>query len=257
MRRRKLIQLAQGGLLGTLTAGLAIAPAFSQDRTKAAPNTGPLTLQWFGHMSFLISGGGLRLLTHPFRPSGCTAGLPAPKADVDYVMISSRLLDEGYLENLPNKTKVFAEPGSYDFKGVNLQGIRMDHDRVGGRRFGRNVAWRWQQAGIRLLHLGCAASPILPDQRILMGRPDVLILPVGGGDKGYSATEAQAVVAELSPKIVVPTYYHTATSSKTCALAPVDEFLALFPNVKVNRGGSTLELSADSLPSSMTIRVFG
>jgi L-ascorbate metabolism protein UlaG (beta-lactamase superfamily) len=249
MRRRKLIQLAQGGLLGTLTAGLAIAPAQSQ--------SGSLSLKWLGHMSFLIAGGGLRLLTHPFRPSGCTAGLPAPKADADFVMISSRLLDEGYLENLPNNTKVFAEPGSYDLKGINLQGIRMDHDRIGGRRFGRNVAWRWQQAGIRLLHLGSAAAPILPDQRILMGRPDVLILPVGGGDKGYTATEAVSVIKDLAPKIIVPTYYRTATSSKACDLAAVDEFLALMPNVKVNRGGSSMELSSASLPQEMSIRVFG
>jgi L-ascorbate metabolism protein UlaG (beta-lactamase superfamily) len=249
MRRRKLIQLAQGSLLGTLATGLAIAPSYSQ--------SGSLTLQSLGHMSFLISGGGLRLLTHPFRPGGCTAGLPAPKVEADFVMISSRLLDEGYLENLPSQTKVFAEPGSYDLKGVNLQGIRMDHDRLGGRRFGRNIAWRWQQAGIRLLHLGGAAAPILPDQRILMGKPDVLILPVGGGDKAYTATEALAVIKELNPKIVVPVYYRTATSAKTCALSAVDEFLALMPNVKVNRGGSSLELTAANLPQEMSIRVFG
>lgn len=104
-------------------------------------------------------GGGLRLFTHPFLPRGCTAGfrLP-PRLDVDYVMISSRLLDEGFIDNLPPDTKVLAEAGLYNIGGTTFQGIASDHDRLGGRRFGRNVMWRWDQAGIRLLHMGGSGS---------------------------------------------------------------------------------------------------
>lgn len=265
MQRRQFIQMVRAGVLGSLTAGLAIAsdrnqsPAYSQNRPPSnAQNTGALSVQWLGHMSFLFNSSGARILTHPFKPVGCAANRSIPKEKVDLVLISSRLLDEGYVEVLPKDTKLLYQPGSYDLLKSNFQGIRMDHDRLGGRRFGTNVAWRWQQAGIRILHLGGAAAPLLDDQRILMGRPDVLIVPVGGGAKGYDAAEAQSVVNMLNPKIVIPTYYRGDKAAASCDIAKVDEFLALMSNTKINKlSGSNLQISSATLPSAMTIMVFG
>jgi L-ascorbate metabolism protein UlaG (beta-lactamase superfamily) len=266
MQRRQFIQLAQGGLISTLTAVGAIAldrnlsPAYSQNKPKKNANNsgGSLSIEWLGHMSFLISGGGATILTHPFKPAGCTANKPQPKASADLILVSSRLLDEGYLDGFPKNKKILAQPGSYNVQGLNIQGIRMDHDRLGGRRFGTNVAWRWQQSGIRILHLGGAAAPIEADQRILMGRPDVVFVPVGGGPKGYTAAEAQAVVNALNPRLVIPTHYRTAKASDSCELTAVDEFLTLMSGAKVQKlGGSSLQLTASSLPESVSVRVFG
>ena len=257
MRRRQILRLAQGGLISAFTAGIIADAANSQTNST-------LKLEWLGHMSFLVSGDGVRFLTHPFRPVGCTANLPSPTAASDYILISSRLLDEGYLENLPKNTRVLSEPGSYNIKGLNLQGIMMDHDRIGGRRFGRNVAWKWKQSGIFVLHLGGASTPINASQRILMGRPDVLILPIGGNAQGndpmqakaYSPVEAFAIVQELNPRIVIPVYYRTDKSSKSCQLASVDEFLALMPKDSIKRlESSSLELKASSLPQNTVVRV--
>jgi L-ascorbate metabolism protein UlaG (beta-lactamase superfamily) len=257
MRRRQILRLAQGGLISAFTAGIIADAANSQTNST-------LRLQWLGHMSFLISGDGVNFLTHPFRPAGCTAKLPIPRPAADYILISSRLFDEGYLEDQPKNTRVLSEPGSYNLKGINLQGITMDHDRIGGRRFGRNVAWRWKQSGIFVLHLGGAAAPITPSQRILMGRPDVLIVPIGGNPQGndplqlkaYSPAEARAIVQELNPRIVIPIYYRTDKSSDSCQLASVDEFLALMPEESIRRlTGSTLEINANNLPQSTVVRV--
>ncbi len=265
MQRRQFIQLAQGGLISTLTAAGAIAldrnlsPAYSQNKPKKSTNnsSGSLSIEWLGHMSFLISGGGATILTHPFKPAGCTANKPQPKASADLILVSSRLLDEGYLDGFPKNKKILAQPGSYNLQGLNIQGIRMDHDRLGGRRFGTNVAWRWQQSGIRILHLGGAAAAIESDQRILMGRPDVLFVPVGGGPKAYTAAEAQAVVTALNPKLVIPTHYRTGKASDSCELTAVDEFLTLMSGAKVQKlGGSSLQLTASSLPESVSVRVF-
>ena len=257
MRRRQILRLAQGGLISAFTTGIIADAARSQEVSN-------LKLQWLGHMSFLVSGGGVSFLTHPFRPAGCTEKLPTPQPKSDYVLISSQLFDEGYLENLPKDLRVLSEPGSYNVKGINLQGISMDHDRVDGRRFGRNVAWKWKQSGIFILHLGGAATPITPSQRILMGRPDVLIVPIGGNPQGtdsmqakaYSPSEAKAIVTELNPRIVIPVYYRTDKSSSTCQLATVDEFLALMPKDSVKKlEGSILELKAGSLPQTTVVRV--
>ena len=89
MRRRQILRLAQGGLISAFTAGIIADAANSQTNST-------LKLEWLGHMSFLVSGDGVRFLTHPFRPAGCTAKLAAPKSAADYILISSRLLDEGF-----------------------------------------------------------------------------------------------------------------------------------------------------------------
>jgi L-ascorbate metabolism protein UlaG (beta-lactamase superfamily) len=263
MRRRQFLQFAQGGLLASMATTAVISPSYSQSQSGNSNEL--LTLQWFGHFSFLVTGSNTRILTHPFRPGGCTAGLKIPKLDkLDYLLISSQLFDEGYLQDYPT-VPVLAQPGSYRVKNLSFQGIRMDHDRQGGRRFGQNVAWRWQQAGVNILHLGGAAAPIQPDQRILMGRPDILILPVGGGDansensvlaKAYGAEEAAAVVKELKPRIVVPVYYRTPKAASTCALNPVDAFVKLMPADSVKQlTGNVLQLSASNLPQQTVVRI--
>jgi L-ascorbate metabolism protein UlaG (beta-lactamase superfamily) len=279
MQRRQLFQFAQNGLL--FTASMILAETFSPSsiaqpkpttklpirpptqpaqnpQPKSAAKTNPstnLTLQWLGHMSFLSSGSGLKILTHPFKSGGCTAGYTPSKPSVDLALISSRLLDEGYLANLPSDLKVLSEPGAYNVSGIGFQGIRMVHDRLEGRKFGTNVAWLWQQGNVRILHLGGAAAPLLPEQRILMGRPNILILPVGGGTKGYSAQEAKDVVDSLNPQIVIPSHFRTDKSASTCELETLDQFLSLIQDRQINRlNGNTLALT--SLPKEPSVVVF-
>ena len=244
MHRRRFVALS------VLASASVIAPAYAQTQPS-------LTIRWFGHLAFQITGGGLRLFTHPFLPAGCTAGLKLPdKLDADYVMISSRLLDEGFIENLPPDTKVLADSGLYNIAGTTFQGISTDHDRIGGRRFGRNVMWRWEQAGIRILHMGGAAAPLTAEQRILAGRPDILILPVGGSDKAYNAKEAWETTQSLNPRIVIPAYFRTSKASSTCTLSPVEEFLQLAPKEKTVRvTNPNYTLRAKDLPETMVVRV--
>jgi L-ascorbate metabolism protein UlaG (beta-lactamase superfamily) len=187
-----------------------------------------VTIKFFGHTCFLVTGNGLKVLVNPFRPLGCTAGYSAPKVEADLVLISSFLLDEGAVEGLPGNPRILTEPGDYQISGIKFQGISIPHDRENGRRFGNNIAWRWTQSGVNLLHLGGAAAPIGLEAKILMGRPDVLFVPVGGGVKAYNPQEAKEAVATLKPKVVIPTQYLTAAADKTtCDLVPVDEFLTL------------------------------
>ncbi len=189
-------------------------------------------------------------MVNPFRTLGCTAKYRAPKVESGLVLVSSQLLDEGAIEGLPGKPQLIYEPGVYRYNDIQIQGINTFHDRVNGRRFGNNVVWRWKQAGINILHMGGAAAPITIEQKILMGRPDVLLIPVGGGVKAYNPTEAQAAIRELNPKLVIPTHYRTqAADSSSCDLVAVDQFLELMKGVAVRRADSdTVAISAGSLP---------
>ncbi|HAA28227.1 MAG TPA: Zn-dependent hydrolase, partial [Cyanobacteria bacterium UBA8553] len=130
-------------------------------------------------------------------------------------------------------------PGVYQVSGLQLQGISIPHDRVGGRRFGNNLAWQWTQGGIKILHLGGAAAPIGLEQKILIGRPDLALIPVGGGPKAYNPQEAKQVLCLLTPKVVIPTHYRTqAANPEACDLVQVDEFLTLMDGMTVRRANS-------------------
>ncbi|MDX2232850.1 MAG: MBL fold metallo-hydrolase [Leptolyngbyaceae cyanobacterium bins.349] len=253
MKRRHLMRYAGASLLTALGTGAA-----SGWQSYQAQAGGTLSVQWLGHTCFLFTGGGAgRILVNPFRAVGCTAGYRPPKVAADLVMISSQLLDEGAVEILPGNPKLLFEPGTYQVNGRQFVGIRTPHDLMDGKRFGINVAWRWRQAGLDILHLGGAAAPITPEQKILMGRPDVVLIPVGNGPKAYTPENAKAAIAVLNPKVIIPTHYRTQAAAKgACDLVPVEDFLTLMSGVPIRRVGNTIALRPSDLPrTGMVIQV--
>jgi L-ascorbate metabolism protein UlaG (beta-lactamase superfamily) len=249
MKRRQFIQYSSAGIVTSLGLGLAAQDGQAQG--------GGVTIEALGHMCFRFSGGGLRVLCNPFKSQGCTAGLPAPRASADLVLISSQLADEGAVDLVPGNPKLLFEAGNYEVSGARFQGISMDHDKNEGNRFGKNIAWRWNHGGVSILHLGGAAAPITLEQKILIGSPDVVIIPVGGGPKSYGPEDAAAALKVLNPSIVIPTQYRTsAAKSGQCDLVEVEAFLKQLPNAKVRRPGSSLSLSSGGLSKDgMTIQL--
>jgi L-ascorbate metabolism protein UlaG (beta-lactamase superfamily) len=255
MKRRDLIRYTGASVLATL--GTMGTSAFRATLAQSANQS--LSVQWLGHSAFLFSGSGMKILVNPFRTLGCTAGYRLPKVKADLVLISSQLWDEGAAENLPGNPKVLFESGVYEINGLKIQGVGMPHDRVGGNRFGNNVAWRWTQGGIRVAHLGGAASPITDEQKILLGSPDVAMIPVGGGPKNYTPEEAKAAMLVLNPRVMIPTQYATVASDKSkCDLQPVTSFLDLVKGMNMTYvAGNQLLLKRSDLPKEGTlIRVF-
>jgi L-ascorbate metabolism protein UlaG (beta-lactamase superfamily) len=250
MKRRELMGYAGAGL------ATALITNFSANLPVNAQSSG-VSIQWLGHTCFLFTGGGVKILVNPFRTLGCTAGYRPPNVVADLVLISSQLLDEGHIEGLPGSPQLMYQPGVYEFKGLNFQGISIDHDRQGGRRFGKNTAWKWTQGGVNILHLGGAAAPITIEQKILAGRPDVALIPVGGNIKAYNAQEAKQAVNVLNPKLVIPTHYRTqAADPDSCQITPVDDFLALMPGVNIRRNTNDIvNINSRNLPESTEIEV--
>ncbi|MBI4782742.1 MAG: MBL fold metallo-hydrolase [Oscillatoriophycideae cyanobacterium NC_groundwater_1537_Pr4_S-0.65um_50_18] len=243
MKRRQLIQYAGASLALSLGSGMVGRSAQAQSSS--------VSIQSLGHMCFLFRGDGRRILVNPFRPIGCTAGYRAPQVEADLVMISSRLFDEGVIEGLPGTPRILDQPGVYEFTGMQVQGIRTDHDNRKGKQFGTNVVWRWNQGGVNILHLGGAAAPITVEQQILMGRPDILLIPVGNGAKAYTPEAAKAAVQALNPKLIIPTQYRTqAADANACDILPLDNFLALMSDTPVERVGDAIAVGEADLPES-------
>ncbi len=255
MKRRQLMRYAGASLLAAIGAVWASSHQVSQAQSSG----NALNIQWLGHSCFLFTSNGFRVLVNPFRPLGCTAGYPVPKVEADLVLISSFLLDEGSVEQLSGNPRILTQAGDYQINKIKFQGITLPHDREGGRRFGTNIAWRWTQGGIDILHLGGAAGVIGMEQKILMGSPDLVLIPVGGGPKAYNPQEAIQAMGVLKPRIVIPTQYLTAAADKNaCDLVPVDEFLALTEGIEVRKlDSNSISLTSSELSRQGTsIRVF-
>jgi L-ascorbate metabolism protein UlaG (beta-lactamase superfamily) len=195
----------------------------------------------YGHSALLIQGGGATVLLNPFKAVGCAAGLPEPRVSANVILASSRLLDEG----APVASgRLLSSPGSYRVAGLKIEGLSAPHDRFGGRRFGQSTLWRWKQGGLEFAHLGGTAAELSPEDRVLLGKPDVLIIGVGGGAKVYNGAEAAAVVRDLAPRRVIPVQYVSGKAPKDCDQSGVDPFLQAMAGTPVKRVGRVLSLPA-------------
>ena len=219
--------------LGTLSLGTALLAA-----GPALAGSG-VTITSYGHSALLISGGGASVLINPFKAVACAAGLAEPRVSATVVLASSRLLDEGAPVA---RGKMLVEPGSYKVSGLTIEGIAGPHDRVGGRRFGQSTLWRWKQGGLDIAHLGGTAARLSPSDKVMLGRPDVLIIGVGGGAKVYSGAEAAEVVRELQPRRVIPVQYVSGKTPKDCDQTSVQPFLDAMAGTPVKRTGRSLSL---------------
>lgn len=250
MQRRQFIRYGGVSLISAIaTVGMSRRPSWAQNDNQ------PVTIQYLGHTCFLFTSNNLKVLVNPFRPAGCTSGYSLNIDPPDLVLVSSFLLDEGAVEDVPGNPQVITQPGDYNVKGIEFQGISTLHDREGGRRFGKNVAWRWTQGGVKIVHLGGAAAPITTEEKIFLTSPDVLFIPVGGGAKAYNPQEAKNAIDILNPKVIIPTQYLTAAADKdNCDLVGVDEFLNLTTDMEIKKlDTNRIAIKPTDLPEDKTV----
>ncbi|MCP9888053.1 MBL fold metallo-hydrolase [Cyanobium sp. ATX 6A2] len=240
-------------LLPTLAATAVALPAVVLQAMALPPAAAAsgVSITSYGHSALLIQGSGTRVLLNPFKAVGCAAGLPEPRVSASVILASSRLLDEG----APVASGRFlADPGSFQVGGLRIEGLSTPRDRLGGRRFGRATIWRWQQGGLSFVHMGGTAGPLTPADKVMLSRPDVLILGVGGGAKVFDGAEAAEVVRELRPRVVIPVQYVSGAVPANCDQGGVEPFLQAMSGTPVQRPGRTVNLPG-SLGEGPTIKV--
>ena len=219
------------------------ASAMVSGISGSAVQAAGVSITSYGHSALLIRGGGQSVLVNPFRAVGCAAGLAEPRVSANVTLASSELPDEG--ARIGGGTYL-SKPGSYRVGGMDLEGFSAPHDRMGGRRFGNATIWRWQQGGLNFAHLGGTAAPLSGEDRVLLGRPDVLIIGVGGGAKVYDGEEAAEVVRQLNPRRVIPVQYVNGEAPSGCDQGGVQPFLDAMSGTQVRKVGPSL-----SLPSNL------
>ena len=214
-----------------------------------------LVIKSLGHSSFLINSTEKSILINPFKAIGCASKLKEPKeVNADFILASSRLPDEGYN---PNDQLMFVEPGIYQFEDILLNGISVPHDRVDGRRFGMATVWSWEQNDLKIVHMGGAAGDIDIDSQIILSRPDILFISIGGGIKSYDGKEASRIVKLLKPNVVIPVHFARGKKiNKECDFSNADLFIENMKDFKVKYVGKDFQIKPKRIDQN-TIYIFG
>lgn len=235
-----------------LRSTLVAAAGLSLGLQCSALAGGGVTISSYGQRALLIQGGGQSVLLNPYRAVGCAAGLAEPRVSAGVILANSELADEGARDVASGR--FLAAPGSYRIGGLTLEGFANPHDRLEGRRFGNATLWRWQQGGLNFAHLGATAGPLSGADKVLLGRPDVLIIGVGGGSKIYDGNEAAEIVKQLNPKQVIPVQYVQGEAPTGCDQDGVQPFLDAMGGTTIRETGRSLSLPG-SLPDSTVVTV--
>jgi L-ascorbate metabolism protein UlaG (beta-lactamase superfamily) len=212
---------------------------------------------YFGHSSYLVESNGTSILIDPFNEK---VGLPFPDVGPTAVVVTHEHFDHNNVQVAKGSPKVirglrdggknWAEP-SEKVGPFTLSTIRTYHDTSQGAERGKNAMFLFEAEGLRLWHSGDLGHTLSQDQAKAAGRVDVLCIPVGGfytiGPK-----EADVVIGQLSPRIVIPMHFKTE-ANKDWPIGTIDPFLER--KERVQRLGRTITLSAGGIPKDQEIWV--
>lgn len=167
-----------------------------------------MKIEWLYHSCFLLTNArGGRLLTDPFGPSA-DLRYPVPSARCDVATISHAHGDHDYTANLPAGFARVDRAGRHSAAGFAIEGIESFHDERQGALRGENLMFTIEADGLRVAHLGDLGHEPSVKQLSLLGKVDVLLLPVGGYFT-IDGAQAARVAKTIGAKLTIPMHYKT------------------------------------------------
>lgn len=219
---------------------------------RVATNTRPVLIEWFGHSTFQItSSKGTRILTDPHTRDD----LPWPTLPQHIVTTSHQ---HGPHSNvwMAKGTPVILEgltlggenwrPIHMSIQDVSVYTVPAYHDKSQGLQRGKNAIFVFRVDDVCIAHLGDLGHHLTPAQLKLMGKIDILLVPLAGGIYTITASEAREVTKQVNPKIAIPKHYWWEGAT--------ERFTQGFPRVR-NMNGPVLKISKQELPQPIEIVV--
>jgi len=204
-----------------------------------------MKITYFAHACFGVEARGLRVLLDPYEPGGFGGRVrytPVP-GTWDVVIVSHDHRDHDHVAASFGTPAVLRGPGRA--RGLELRCLEAPHGDAGGTLTATTRMGRFELEGLALLHPGDVAGPLEPATVAALRPVDVLFLPVGGHFTA-GPEEARALVAQLTPRVVIPMHYRTPHAD--LAIGSLEDFLAVVPWPIRRRGEATVELEAPRLP---------
>lgn len=174
-----------------------------------------MNITWYGHSCFKIQtksqrgGNEITIVVDPFDKS---LGLRPPQGNAEIVLVSHQHYDHNNISAVKGTPFVIDSPGEYSIEGIQIEGIESYHDKVKGAEKGRNTIYTIDSEGIRVCHLGDLGHLLEENQVEEIGEVDVLMIPVGGKFT-LDSKEAEEVITQIEPKIIIPMHFKVEGSN--------------------------------------------
>jgi L-ascorbate metabolism protein UlaG (beta-lactamase superfamily) len=179
----------------------------------AARSTPQITVEWMGHSTFQItSSKGTRVLTDPHG----AFDLPRPTLPQHIVTSSHPHGPHASVHMAPGAPVILhgVSPRGDDWqkisttiRDVSVYVVPAYHDKSRGMQRGKNAIFVFRIDDICIAHLGDLGHILGPDQLKMMGKIDILLVPVAGGMYTVTPTEAIEVAKLVKPAIAIPKHY--------------------------------------------------
>lgn len=141
---------------------------------------------------FRLQDGNVSVLIDPYEEA---SGLRLPKQQNDIVVYSQT---NSHWHPASKETFLITEPGEYEVKKVFIYTWSLGNGKL------VNLI---ELDGITIAHLGQAAKSELTDDLLnRLDGADILLIQVGNNDT-LSVKQAQEVITELEPRVIIPMYY--------------------------------------------------
>ncbi len=166
-------------------------------------------INWAGQSCFQISVSNSRdhsaeIVIDPFDEE---LGLKVPSFSADILLVTHQHSDHNNVKAIKGTPFIISGPGEYEVKEVFIKGISAFHDDSEGKERGVNTIYTIFAEGLRFCHLGDLGQKQLTDEQLeKIGNVDILMIPVGG-QFTISSQEAQRIISQIEPKIVIPMHY--------------------------------------------------
>ena len=214
-----------------------------------------MELRYYGHSMFGLTSGGKTIVIDPFNDD---IGFPKPAVAPDAVVISHEHFDHnnmGLVQGNPKVVRGLAQEGktwaTLDDKvgSVHITGVPTYHDAEAGAARGKNTVTIFELEGMRAVHLGDLGHLLTDEQVKAIGKVDVLMIPVGG-HYTIGPAEADKVIAQLKPRVVIPMHFKTKVN-EGWPIGTLDDYLKGKTGPK--RVGASTMITAAALPTKMEI----
>ena len=163
-----------------------------------------MKLEYPGHACFrIVFEDGCAWVTDPYDPQ---IGFKKPDVSADYTSVSHSHFDHNCVAAVKSAGKVLDKAGTYDFGKVSFELIPSWHDDVQGAKRGSNLITICHAEGKTLCHLGDLGH--VPDAELYarIGKPDLLMIPVGGRYTVDGATAAE-IARHIGAKVTVAMHF--------------------------------------------------
>ena len=215
-----------------------------------------MQITYLGHATFLLNADGTRVLIDPYDEK---VGYPVPSVDADAVLVTHEHRDHtnvAMAKGTPPVVRGLSADGwnkiaKQPVGKATLTSVATYHDDTKGSQRGRNSVFILEAEGVHIVHLGDLGHQLDQSQTSSIGRPDILIIPVGGHFT-IDAAGAKQVVDALQPKVVIPMHYKTEVN----AGSPIGDLAAFTKVIGATKNvGHTVTVNRSKLPASREVWV--